>query len=193
MANYNVAIKYKGSNGKYRGFGLWVMEYEQSHTLAGDEAQSKWFKHFYPRSYSPGAMTIRGRVPTQHRYDQLAKFIREHQEFMIRTPGASNIKDRVQLPLMKLSFPSENIYVDGWINSFAAGAKRFNTAPEFSFDFMVVRDNHSSTMDLRPAYAIRSWFTGAVIEQGTIDNQATADLGYEMTVDPDGEGRRGGV
>lgn len=193
MANYNASLRYKGTNGKMRGFGVWVMEYEQGHTLAGEEAQSRWYKHFYPKSYSPGVMTIKGRVPTQHRYDQLATFIRDHQEALIRAPGASNIAGQSQLPLLKFSLPSENIYVDGWVNTFEAGAKRFNTAPEYTLDFVVIRDNHSATLDLRPAYTVRAWFTGATVEQGTIDNKVTADLGYEMHIDDDGEGGRGGV
>lgn len=193
MSNYNASIQYTQRNGRAIAFGLWVMDYDQPHTLAGNEATSRWYKHFYPRSYAPGVMSIHGRVRTQYRYDQLADYIRGHQEHMLRTAGASNIAGRTQIPLLRLSIPSENIYIDGWVETFKAGAKRFDPAPEFDLDFVVIRDNHSANVDLRPAYAIRSWFTGAVIEQGReaprVETQVRPG---PFAVDDDGPGGRGG-
>lgn len=173
---YNAAIKYVDTKGKLRGLGLWVMEYSQEHSLGGSSSQSRWFKHFYPRSYSPGAITVTGRVRTQQRYDQVSEFIRDHQQVMIQRAGYSNSGTKNQLPLMRLSIPFENLYVEGWVNSFAAGAKRFNPAPEFTLDFVVVKDNHSMNSEMRPASVLRSWWNGSIIDVGEIHNEADIDL-----------------
>jgi hypothetical protein len=175
MSNYNASLKYTTYGGHQLGFGLWIMEYSQSHDLAGSASQSKFFKHFYPRSYSPGPVTVTGRVSTQFRYDQLAEFIRFHQEVMVQNSGLSNAGDN-QLPLLKLSIPSENFYVEGWIEAFASGAKRFNPAPEYTFDFTVVKDQHSLNVDLRPASVIRSWWNASIFNIGEIHNETDVDV-----------------
>lgn len=190
---YNASLIYKGRQGKNKGFGLWVMEYEQSHSLAGEEIQSTLFKRFYPRSYAPSPMTVKGRVRTQHRYEQLAKFIRDHQLYLIDTPGLSNA-GKYQLPLLKLSIPSENVYVEGFIGSFQAGARRFNVAPEYTFDFFTIKDNHSANANIRPSHPIRMWWSGQIIEEGEIIEDRTEEYDA-MNIpghDPDGLGRRGG-
>jgi hypothetical protein len=189
--SYNAAIKFTNASGKQLGLGLWVMEYSQSHDLAGDISQSKWYRHFYPRSYSPGAITVTGRVRTQQRYDQVTEFVRQHQELMIQRAGYSNAGTRYQLPLMSLSIPFENIYVEGWIASIQAGAKRFNPAPEYTFDFLVVKDSHSMNIDLRPASVIRSWWNGSIIDAGEIHNEVVIDQQdgtiYNPYTDPDSQ------
>lgn len=169
MSKYNATLSYPVATNKSKAFGIWIMKYEQGHRVGGSSAQSKWFKHFYPRGYAPGAITVTGRVPNQYTYDLLAEFVRGHQEFMIQSAGASNLSGRSQVPLLHLALPSENIYVDGWVDAFNAGAKRFNPAPEFTFEFSVIKDNHSKNYELTPSYALRAWWTGK-----TIDTAATA-------------------
>jgi hypothetical protein len=188
--SYNAAIKYN-SSGKLLGLGLWVMEYSQTHDLGGSSQQSKWYKHFYPRSYAPGTITVSGRVRTQQRYDQVVEFIRGHQETMIQKAGSSNAGTKNQLPLLKLSIPSENLYVEGWVASIAGGAKRFNPAPEYTFEFFVVKDAHSMNTDLRPASVMRSWWNGSIIDAGEIHNEVQIDQDdgtiYNPYNDPDSQ------
>lgn len=179
-SNFNAAIRYRNS-----GFGLWVMGLNQTHALGGSSAQSKWFKHFYTKSYSPGVMNVTGRVRTQHRYDQLAEFIRAHHEVLLSGESFSNTSEGIQIPLMKLSIPSENLYMDGWIENFQGGAKKFNPAPEFSFDFFIIRDNHSANYEMIPASVIRSWWEGHSIYAGhEIQNQVQVDTAEGIIDNP---------
>lgn len=168
MATYTAYLRYRNLEGNLTHFNLWVMEYSQPHHLAGSDAQSKLYKHFYPRSYAPGNITVKGRVPDQEVYDNLAKYIRSHHELLMdpRVSGASNLNSGTQLPLFSFGVPSEGIAVQGFIVNFEAGAKRWNVAPEFTFDFTVIKDLHSTNSDITPGFAKRRIWSGQWIEKG---------------------------
>lgn len=127
-------------------FPLWVMKIEQGHTLSGQSAQSKNMKHFYPRAYSPGDISVSGRCEDETEWQKLAYFIRAHQRNLINTPfderfARINTSNPGYKRLMRLSIPDEAMSVRGWIDTFSIAKKGFtNVAPEFSFDFFVVFD-----------------------------------------------------
>lgn len=157
---FNAYLQFQDITGNTNTFAMWVMQYTQAHQLAGQEYQSKLFKHFYPRSYSPGDMMVTGRVPYQNDYDNLAEFIRSHQITMMGQPGLSNIADgnsSSTLSLMILGIPSEGIEVSGIVKQFQAGAKRFNVAPEFQFNFFIVQDRHSTLTEVPLETLSRVW------------------------------------
>lgn len=197
---FNAYLQYiDDQSGNPQTYRMWVMEYSQPHILSGSDSQAKLYKHFYPRSYSPGDVAVQGRVPTQQDYNNLAEFIRKHHLVLMRSPGQSNISGTSQLRLMRFCIPTENFYVEGIIKTFRAGAKRFAVAPEFQLNFTVVKDAHSKNADMVPSGALRAFWTGAFIDQGqTIDQTAiddfhhrgdyltTGDIGANNTVDPFG-------
>lgn len=167
MSRFNAYLKFTPRNGKTETYNMWVMSYTQPHQLGGSPSQSKWYQHFYPRSYSPGAISVRGRVPYQTDYDNMARFIRTHHELMVGSAGLSNLGTQSsQIPLMSMGILGEGLYVEGLIGSFQAGAKRWNIAPEFTFDFMVIKDAHSKNTDMVGAYAVRSMWSGSWIDEG---------------------------
>jgi len=174
---YNARIAYTKENGLIAKFYLWVNEYSQAHAVGGSNAQSKMFQHFYPKNYSPGTVSVIGRVRDLHTYERLGEFIRAHQITILQgPPRVANIGSiDNQIPLMSLSIPDENYYIEGWIQPFIAGTKRFNVAPEFRFEFFVVKDQHSSNELVRPLYTVHRLWNGDFI-----DNQPPA---IEDTVD----------
>lgn len=173
----NAYLQFWDSNtGQYVRRNIWVDKIEQAHTMSGSTAQTLWFQHFYPKSYAPGPVKVSGRVPTQAHYDRLADHIRMHHGLLAEERGNSTIKgtndsDTYHLNLMKLEvlkniqppeyYAKEQFTVWGWVISFPAGAKRFNPAPPFTFDFEVILDRHSknTTPDLvSKEYNASQWF-----------------------------------
>lgn len=175
MGRFNAALIYTPPGKNTLHYNMWVTEYSQPHTLAGTTAQAKLFKHFYPNSYAPGAISIKGRVPTQKDYNNLGTFIRNHHMLLMGLPGLSNAGSK-QLPLMKLVVDGEGIVVEGFVESFDDGAQRFNVAPEFQLDIVVIKDLHSKNQDIIPAYAMRSAWIGRFVDETqkeSISNQTT--------------------
>lgn len=172
--NFNSYLQYTDDQtGIKQTYRMWTMEYTQPHTLAGADSQSKMYKHFYPRSYSPGEIAVTGRVPLQKDYDNLGEFVRKHHLVLMRSSGLSNVGIGAQLPLMRLAIPNEGIYVEGILKSFQAGAKRFAVAPQFTFNFTVVKDSHSKNANMNAGYALRNFWTGTFIDQGATINDVT--------------------
>lgn len=172
MARFNAGLIYTPPHRPTQNYNMWVTEYSQPHDLAGSSSQSKLFQHFYPRSYSPGSLTIQGHVPLQEDYNNLGKFIRKHHMILMGLSGRSNV-GATQLPLMKFVLPSEGIYVEGYVKTFEDGAKRFAVAPEYTLEFIVVKDAHSKNLDIRSSYAIRSMWLGQYIDQGAPSKVST--------------------
>jgi hypothetical protein len=146
-----------------RIFSFWLERLEQTHEINGQVIQAQTYQHFYARNYISGKLALTGRVKTQEDYDQLAEFVRSHQLLMVNTSGGADIGSKL-LPLMKLGIASENLYYTGWIDNFPAGAKRFNPAPQFTTQFTVASDKHSTNDKIIPSYLKRATFTGAFLD-----------------------------
>lgn len=165
LTGYNATLQYvaagsgSGKAGKQRQYRFWLTNLDQTHSLAGEVRQSLLWQHFYARSYAPSLLSVQGRVRTQAQYDDLAEFVRAHQRQLVLQPGRNNADDS-SLALMRLDIPSEGLYYAGWVKSFPGGAKRFNPAPPFTFQFEVINDRHSSNSNLVPSSAIRSVWSG---------------------------------
>jgi len=159
---YNAWLHFVDNSKKAHYFYIWVMEYDQPFELAGVEEQAKKYQHFYSKSYAPGDMTVTGRSPYQTEYNNLAEYIRAYHNALINSAPASNAKGDF-IPLLTLHIPAEGVSVTGVIKSFEAGAKRFNVAPPFTFDFMVIRNAHQITTNFTPSHVIRSTWSGAYV------------------------------
>lgn len=180
----NAYLTYKSQSGQMTTFLLWVMTYSQPHQMEGSSHQSFGYKRYYPKSYAPGKVRVEGRLPNADQHQQLGDFIREHQRLLLANRGLSNLGAN-QLPLMNLGIPKEGFYVSGFIPNYTVERKRFNPAPEYTFEFEAIRDRHSTNSSIVPAAAIRSWWTGAVLdtgkpapqtEQETTNTMSAADL-----------------
>jgi hypothetical protein len=163
--DYNAYLRYRDLSGKIHIHKFWVMSYTQPFQLSGEEAQSKRFRHFYAKNYMPGDMTVVGRTPHQEGYNALAEFIRAHHMVLMNDPGANNKNKKDFIRLMMLAIPNEGVQFSGIIKSFSAGAKRFNVAPEYTFDMMVIH-NHNS-LSFIPSYAIRRAWIGNLVPSDT--------------------------
>lgn len=182
---YNSFLKYTpiGKKTALR-YNMYVMEYSQPHALSGSAQQSKLYKHWYPKSYSPGDITVVGRVRDQTDYDNLAVFIRGFHQSLMSAAGRSNAANGNQIPLMRLYIDGEGVNIDGVIKSFKAGAQRFNVAPQFTFDFTVIKDSHSKNSDMVPGYALRQMWTGSFVDEGPINNQSDALGALDKSFNP---------
>jgi hypothetical protein len=166
MHVYNAYLEYDPVTGDKMRFPLWVMEFRQPYALSGSTAQSHLTRHFYPRAYSPGPMTIEGRctpgpvkdVPAYYSdlyYQKLALFIRNHQKELVTTlldflrgdgPGFKTLL-RLSITKTPNGNANEGVIVRGWIESFTLIKKgRMNPGPEYTFDFQVIYDSQSTTV-----------------------------------------------
>jgi hypothetical protein len=162
MKAHNATLIYRLKGGRVQQFNLWVMRLEQPHMLTGATYQSRTKRHFYPRSYAPGDITVGGRLPHEESLQNLSLYIRKHQRAVLNVPNAErfarvNPKAPGFQRLMRLSIPSENILVRGWIPDFSITKKGvFNVAPEFSFNFFVVFDN--TARDIGISHRIKKYY-----------------------------------
>lgn len=140
---------------------LWITKIAQTNELSGPTYNSKNTRHFYPRSYGPGDYQITGVAQSQEDYQLISRFIRKHQEQMVS--GVKQIYvDQATIGsykyLMNLIIPSENIFVQGWINSFTINKKGvFDPAPEYTFPFTIGWDSHSTNID--SSFSIEKWYS----------------------------------
>lgn len=181
----NGMISYRLPNGTVRQRKIWVMKIEQGHQLSGIAAQSAVTKHFYPRSYAPGQLTVSGRCRTEIEYQRLARFIRNHHRSIINSQYTNFARTSLNAPgynlLLKLSIPDEGILIRGWVPNFSITKKGyFNPAPEYQMPFHVVFDPHSTNIVI--SHQIKKWFTPSAAD--VFSSPGTAE-GPEPFIPPD--------
>lgn len=160
----NALLSWEDENGTHRHV-LWVMEYSQPQQLTGSKAQSRTKAHFYPRAHAPGNITVSGRCESQADYQRLALFIRRHQRSILNVPhnerfARINTTNPGYKRLLRLSIPTENLYVRGWIDKFSISKKGvFEPVPEYRFDFFVVFD--ATAVDIGISHRIRSYYSAS--------------------------------
>ena len=60
LRGVNAELFYRDEKGEHSR-GLWAMEISQEHRLSGSTQQSRQKRLFYPRSYAPGDIMVKGR------------------------------------------------------------------------------------------------------------------------------------
>src|SRR5690606_37595030 len=92
---------------------------------------------------------VTGRCPNEHHYLEMSKFIRDHQRALLSAPRQDRYaRINPNAPgyqrLLRLSIPTENILVRGFISSFKVSRKGvFAVAPEFQFEFTEIFNTQS--------------------------------------------------
>jgi len=186
-------------NNKHWVHTLWVEQLEQPQQIRGVRKQSMYTAHWYPKSYAPGDLAVTVRCASQRDLQHLANFVRKHHRLLLETPGlrfSNRANSTGRRHLMFLRISSEAIAVRGWISSFTITKKGvFDPAPQLSFSFFTALDPYSS--DPLVSHQIREWFNPAkmkpVDDPFAIDPIKGKPGREELPIDPDGDGRRGGV
>lgn len=151
MANHNGFLDYI-VDGEKHNFSFYIERTSQPFSLSGESAQTRLRKQFFPKGYSPGNLSITGRVTSQDALQRFAKFVRDHHVTMINTPGGMAFtKLDSATPgfnrLMRLFIVGEDILYRGWIPQFTITKKGvFEPAPQFTFDFLPVFDQHATNI-----------------------------------------------
>jgi hypothetical protein len=151
VADHNGFLQYK-ANGVTNQFSFYIERMSQPFTLSGASAQTRLRKQFFPRGYSPGNLSITGRVTSQDALQGLAKFIRDHHVTLVNTPGSMaftrlDSKTPGYNRLMFLYVVGEGISYRGWIPRFTINKKGvFEPAPQFTLDFFSVFDQHATNI-----------------------------------------------
>lgn len=139
---------------------LWITRISQPNQLSGQSYQSRFTKHFYPRYYSPGNLSVECITNSQQNYQEVATFIRGHHKFMANLPTstyAQSFQANISPFLMTLSIPNEGILLQGIVPSFNLNKKGvFDPAPAFNFDFIILYDSSRSS-DAYVSSAVKTW------------------------------------
>jgi len=158
--NWNVALL--APFGAY--MKLWVNEINIDFSLTGVTGQSRYRRQFFPRAFNQPKMTVSGTMPNQKEYNRLASFIREchfaavtgNQDLYDNKDGnpdkarkGASVSAQTITLLVKDSGPKVvksaprhtkgghlPLKVEGYITNIAAGATKFNFAPDFQFEFI---------------------------------------------------------
>ena len=146
---------------------MWVSDIQMDFSMTGSTGQSRYRKQYYPKSFNQPTIMVKGQMPNQFEYNRLAAFVREcHLEALTknrflyskhRTDPRKAIKtsNTVLQVVTLLIKPSPSrmgalnktrrnvkgahraMILNGYIKNIAAGATKFNFAPEFQFEFVV--------------------------------------------------------
>lgn len=124
---------------------MWVNEYNADFAMAGQTAQSKKRREFFPHNFTQPSLNIIGQTPNQYQHARLAEFIRRHQR-------RAAISDTQVLTLRILGGGSETardavkgirdpVDVVGYINTAQRTAEVGINAPDFQFSFVILKAN----------------------------------------------------
>lgn len=162
-------------------FRLWIEDAQMSFAMSGTNGQSRFRNQFYPKAFNQPTLKVMGRMPNQYEYNKLAAFIREsHYDALNQTnrdignivasPTYDKktiklfIKDagRGRQPKRNLKGGHTALAFQGYIKRIAAGATRFEFAPQFEFDFIIASSVDTGQVgiykdDLTQGTQIMSW------------------------------------
>lgn len=141
---------------------LWISEINMDFSMSGSTGQSRYRRQYYPKSFNQPSILVRGQMPNQFEYNRLATFVREcHFESLTgnrflyakkanqsraaaKASSASLntikllIKDAGSVGKIRRNLKGghKGLVFEGYIKNIAAGAVKFNFAPEFEFEFV---------------------------------------------------------
>lgn len=122
---------------------MWVNAIESDFAMAGQTAQSKKRREFFPHNFTQPSLTISGQTPNQYQHARLAEFIRQHQkQSAISDKRVLNLKilgggeDTKQETVKGIRDPVD---LTGYINSAQRTAEVGVNAPDFSFSFVILK------------------------------------------------------
>lgn len=148
---------------------LYLNELSAVYTLNGETAQSRWTRHFYPRTYAQGAYNLTVHCTSQEDLGALGTFIRRNHRALIARAGnfaVNDPSDNGYKRLMLLSIPDENIMARGWVPTITILKKGvFEPAPIVTFDFVVAFDHNEQNFAV--SRQVRDW--AGVIKQSNAD------------------------
>lgn len=174
VKHHNVSAEGKGINAKLwsqspgsQEIGLWVYEVSADFTVAGSRAQSAKTRDFYPHNFVQPILTVKAQAPTNYEFNRLSEFVRHTQkravffdQHNLDTPSITFLlQRRGRHTLRNTKGPHQSLSLEGFIPTFAHGAKRFEFAQDFTFTFVVTRSKYGLMNDGRAyaALSLRSW------------------------------------
>jgi len=162
---------------------LWIEDVVMDFSMSGSAGQSRYRKQFYPKAFNQPTMKVSGRMPNQFEYNKLASFIRESHFDALnqvnRNIGEVFADNKYDTNTIRFFIkgtssgtqtqPKRNLKGNhlplgfrGYIKNIAAGATKFEFAPQFKFDFVIASSVdtgqvgiYSDTLDL--GTQIMSW------------------------------------
>lgn len=148
---------------------LYLNEVNAVHALTGDTAQSRWTRHFYPRTYAQGVYNLTVHCTSQEDLGALGTFVRRNHRALISRAGnfaVNDPSDNGYRRLMLLAIPGENIMARGWVPNIMILKKGvFEPAPIVSFDFFVAFDHNEQNFAV--SKQVKDW--AGVIKQSNRD------------------------
>ncbi len=187
----------RAQNGDY--IDLWVYEIASDFRMNGSRAQSAGHRDFYPRNFVQPSFMVRGQAPSNYQYNELAEFIRSTHLRAINYLGDKYTPPAITFELdgsPTYRLPKRNAHDDivqvvtrtaegkrnlrgshlpmtlrGLVPKFGRGARRFEFAKDWEFEFVVTRSVDWLFNDQRyKARQLQSW--SDQITKGALDSYA---------------------
>ena len=160
---------------------LWIEDLVLNFSMSGTSGQSRYRRQFYPKAFNQPSMMVKGKMPNQFEYNKLAAFIREsHFDALNQTnrrtaeDGSQAVFDKKTVTLHiknagEGSRPKRNIKgghivlaFEGYVKNIEAGARKFQFAPDFQFEFVVAGSKDTGNIgiysdDIIQGSKIMSW------------------------------------
>lgn len=139
---------------------FWIEDIEANFAMAGSTAQSRHVRQFFPHNMVQPSIIVRGIAPNSYQYNRLANFVRQAQWDAVSgqelARAGIDLRGEPDNPITTLNltiragitglYPPTGRTVkgrhkawklEGYVKSMSAGAKRFEQAPRFQFEFLI--------------------------------------------------------
>lgn len=137
-----------GADKKLMRANFWATSFTYGYGSSGQTAQSRFFSAYYANSFKEDPIFVKGRLPSDDALASFTDFVRGAQLQMGLGRG-----------LMRLCIPGGQIDMGGFIGSINVGYEGgFPTAPEISFDFIVVNRDGSTVLNTGYSQTLVAYF-----------------------------------
>lgn len=152
VKHHDVNASQKGASGRlYNQAGdwisLWVYEVEASFEMAGTKVQSAQLRDFYPHNFVQPALTVRGQTANNYEFNRLSEFLRSAQRRGVSFSEHGLDRPTVDFVLFGRGHNTarghkgvhQRLRLEGIVPAFGRGAKRFEFAHDYEFDFIITK------------------------------------------------------
>ena len=174
---------------------LWIEDMVLNFSMSGTSGQSRYRRQFYPKAFNQPTMVVKGKMPNQYEYNRLAGFVRESHFDALNQTNRKTFADGTQAQFDKKTLtlyiknagdntpPKRNLKgghlvmaFEGYIKNIQAGAKKFQFAPDFQFEFVIAGSKDTGAIgiykdDIVQGSKIMSWMD--VFKQNHFSGSAT--------------------
>lgn len=203
VRHHDVNASQKGASARlYNQVGdhisLWVYEVESGFEMAGTRAQSAQKRDFYPHNFVQPALKVRGQTANNYEFNRLSEFVRFAQRRGVFYGEHGLDRPTIDFVLFGNGVKTarghkgehQALKLEGIIPTIPRGARRFEFAHDYEFDFIVTKSVSGLMKDEEyRARKLLSWAEIVTPGSGGFVQRQNDDSGFTNDPDDNGVGR----